>query len=280
MSETTNDEITMKDIFLFLYKYKLTIISSIIIFTLFTGYMQVSVPQKNVYEVSSFIDLGYGDKLGLSANALQILLSDDFLFSVFNKIHPGSNNNEYASFKKQISVQEVKNSGNTVVISVFSSNKTEGTEITKNMVENYSNLGLEEFNRTYNPISENINENQERLRIVNDEINLTRSQLINISSQTSEVSSLLLSTKLLLLQNMENERVILNNYILTQQLLLVSMTPPKIISDNIDTIYIKSIEKENSKIMIIIAGILGFIVGVFIAFMQELLSKRNLGIQI
>lgn len=254
------------------WKSRRLIISIFMIAVLVAGL--ISFAMTPVYRASCVISLGnYGDPINTNgAMAKELMLSDEYLFEVIDRLHLDVPPEKFAGFKEGIWI--TKNiTGNIFEISIETPDKQNATAIITQIVSTFDNRSEESYVKYNKSLSDKLAITQGNLDVLDKDINQTRDVLRNIDKMpgiTQEELELSHSRTLENLQNAESKRAsFLDQYIeLKRQ------------SDFTENVRVLTLSEEptlpvsSHKIRIVaIAGILGLLIGLIAAFRREGLGR-------
>jgi uncharacterized protein involved in exopolysaccharide biosynthesis len=268
-----DDEIDLRDIFRVLWKRRLLIIGVFVAAVLVAGVISLSMLP--VYTVSTIIAVGnFEDPVYTSqASARSIMLSDEFLQEVFGPLGPNATGSEFMAFKGSVKVEPVKGSDKLIEISVETPERQEGLKAVEKMVWLYANRSEDSYNKQKKILSDQLAVTQERLDVIDMEINQTREALQDMqdSSGPSEVQAeMRFSRTLDRLSGMETERSAQIDRSLDLQKQLELIKHLEVVSPAREPVS----PIGPRKILIVgIAGMLGLMVGIFAAFLREALGR-------
>lgn len=267
------DEIDLRDIFRVLWKRRLLIIGVFVVAVLVAGVISFAMPP--VYKISTIIAVGnYGDPVYASQVSTRvIILSDAFLQEVFEQISPNATEGEFRTFRDSVKVGPVTSSDSLLEVALETKNKQEGLKAVEKIVWLYANRSEDSYNRQKKILSDQLADTQERLDVINIEINQTREALQGIQDSTGSSGvqeEMQFSRTLDRLNVMEAQRTALKDRILDLQKQLVLIRNQMVIQPAIDPI---SPIGPRKALIVGIAGILGLMVGIFAAFLRERLGR-------
>ncbi|MBK7386527.1 MAG: hypothetical protein IPI63_07300 [Methanothrix sp.] len=268
-----DDEIDLRDIFRILWKRRLLIIGVFAIAVLMAGVISFTMP--SVYRVSSIVALGnFEDPVYTTqASAKSIMLSDQFLIDILQQL-PNSTINDFQKFKKSVKVESVKDSDRLIEISVETPDRREGKIAVEKMVLLYADLSENSYNKYKKILSDQLATTQERLDILNSEINQARSALQNIQKTSGSYaveSEISFSRALDRLSSMEGQRSALIDRGLDLQKQLELLRHLEVVQPTGEP---ASPIGPRRVLMVAISGMLGLMVGIFAAFLLEGLGGR------
>ena len=266
-------EIDLRDIFRVLWKRRLLIIGVFVVAVLVAGVISFAIP--SVYRVSSIIAVGnFEDPVYTSpASAKSIMLSDEFLLEVLEQISPNATGSEFMSFKGSVKVEPVKDSDKLIEISVETPEKQEGMKAVEKMVWLYANSSNDSYNKQKKILFDQLAVTQERLDIINMEINQTGEALQEIQDSTGSSAvqgEMQFSRTLDRLNGMETQRSALIDHSMDLQKQLVLMRNLEVVSPAREPV---SPIWPRKALIVAIAGMLGLMVGIFAAFLREELGS-------
>lgn len=270
-----DDEIDLRDIFRVLWKRRLLIIGVFVVAVLIAGVISFAMP--SVYRVSSIVAMGnYEDPVYTSqASAKSIMLSDQFLLEVF-EMHPNATTNGFGAFKGGVKVEPVKDSDRLIEISVETTDRKVGRVAVENMISLYANRSDESYDRYKKSLSDQLAATQERLNILDMEINQTREALQytqNASGSSAMQAELSFSRALDRLSGMEAQRSALIDQSLDLQKQLNLLRHLVVISPAVEPV---SPVGPRRVLMVAIAGMLGLMVGILAALILESFGRPDL----
>ena len=268
------DEIELRDIFRVLWKNRILIIGIFIISILVAGAIAFTTPSE--YKVSTIVAMGnFEDPVYASpVSAKSIMLSDEFLLDVFLRLYSDATAVEFNAFKNGISVVPVDGSDRLVEISDETTDPHEGKTAVETMVIFYANRSNENYNEQRNILSRQLKATEERLYIMDMQINLTRDALMNIedsSSSSAVQSEMRFSRTLDRLSDMETQRSELIERIQDLQKQLDLLKPLVVVQPAKEPV--SPIGPQKASILAT-AGALGLVLGIFAAFLREGLAGR------
>jgi len=267
------DEIDLRDIFRVLWKRRLLIIGVFMVAVLVAGVISFAMP--SVYKVSTIIAVcNFEDPIYSSqASAKSIMLSDEFLLEVFEQISPNAPGGEFRTFKDSVKVVPVKGNDKLIGISVETPKRQEGLKAVEKMVRLYAIRSEDSYNKQKKILSDQLAVTQERLDVIDMEINQTREALQGIqdSSGSSAVQGeMRFSRTLDRLNGMETQRSALidRSLDLQKQLVLIrNLEVVQPVREPVSPIW------PRKALIVAIAGMLGLMVGIFAAFLREGLGR-------
>jgi capsular polysaccharide biosynthesis protein len=268
-----DDEIDLRDIFSTLWKSRILIIGVSTLFILIAGMISYAMPSE--YEVSSIVAMGnFDDPVYASpVSAKSIMLSDEFLLDVFERIRPNATGGEFTAFKDRVKVEPVKDSDKLVKISVETSDRAEGQKAVEMMVWLYANHSAESYNEQKSILSRQLAVAQERLDAMDMQINLTNNAFMNLeeSSDSSSVQSeMRFSRTLDRLNDMETQRSDLIERIQGLQKQLVLLRHLDVVLPAREPV---SPIGPRRVLNTAVAGMLGLMIGIFAAFLRVGLKR-------
>lgn len=264
-----DDEIDLRDIFRVIWKGRLLIIGVFVAVVLIAGVVSFTIP--SVYRVSSIIAAGnFDDPVYTSqASVMSIMLSDEFLQEVFEQLSTNVTGGSFAAFKNSVNVVPVKDSDRLIEISVETPDRQEGKEAVEKMVRVYANRSQDSYSKSKRILSDQLAVIQERLDIIDLDINQSREALQNMldSSGPSDVQAeMRFSRTLDRLIGLETERSAQIDRSLDLQKQLELIRNIEVVSPAREPV--SPIGPRKTLIMAI-AGMLGLMAGIFAAFLLE-----------
>lgn len=275
MDERMDDEIDLRDIFLVLWKNRILIAAIFLIAVVAAGAVSLMMP--SVYRASCIVALGNFDDpiYTTQAGASEIMLSDAFLVDLSGNLNLSLSPSDLDGLRNRISVEPVKGSDRLLGISIETEDPAEGRRILEGMVLLFVSRSNKSYSEQRSLLMERLSATNQLLDSVEASINLTHQAMEEIESATGVSpleKSLLLSYKLDYLQNAESQRLSLmdRQMDLTRQLRL--MKPTEIVEAPAEP---TAPVKPRRALIITVAGMLGLMLGVFVAFLREALQKRE-----
>jgi len=269
------DEIDLRDIFGVLWKRRLLILGTFIIAVLLAGVISFAMPP--VYKVSSIIVVGIFDDptYASQASMKNVMLSDEFLLEIFEVISPNGTSGDFRTFKDDVKVEPVEDSDRLVEISIETKKKKEGLKAVETMIERYSMLSQDSYNKQEKILESQLADAEQRLDVINMEINQTREAMQGMEetsgSSTAVLAEMRFSRTLDILNGKESQRSELmdRRMELQNQLLLIrNLEIVQPAREPISPIW------PRKALIIAIAGMLGLMAGVLAAFLREGLGGR------
>jgi capsular polysaccharide biosynthesis protein len=235
----------------------------------------ISFAMPPVYKVSSVIASGnFEDPVYTSqASMKNIMLSDEFLLDVFEEISPNGTPSEFRTFKDSVKVEPVKDSDRLAEISVETKRKKEGLMAVETIIEKYSMLSEDSYNKQKKILSDQLAFTEQRLDVINMEINQTREALQNVqeTSDSSAVQAEMRFSRTLDLLNVkETQRSALMDSRMDLQKQMVLIRNLEIVQPAREPV---SPIWPRKALIVAIAGMLGLMAGVFAAFLREGLGR-------
>ncbi|MDD1760415.1 MAG: Wzz/FepE/Etk N-terminal domain-containing protein, partial [Methanothrix sp.] len=261
------DEIDLRDIFRVLWKRRLLIMGVFVFAVLAAGVISFAMPP--VYKVSSIIAVGnFEDPVYASqASMKSLMLSDEFLLDVFEEISPNGTEGEFVAFKGSIKVELVKDSDRLIEISVETEKKQEGLVAVETMIDHYSALSENSYNKQKKVLSDQLSVNQQRLDIINRETNQTQEALQDLqdSSGSSVVQAEMRFSRTLDILNVkETQRSALIDKQMDLEKQMALITNMEVVQPAREPV---SPIGPRKALIVAIAGMLGLMIGVFAAFL-------------
>ena len=268
-----DDEIDLRDIFRILWKRRLMIIGIFVVAVMIAGVISFTLP--SVYKVSSIVAMGNFEEpvYTSQASAKSIMLSDQFLQEVFLQLP--NKTNDFKKFKGSIKVESVKDSDRLIEISVETPDREEGKVIVEKMILLYANLSELSYNRYKMILSDELAATQERMNIIDLDINQTKNalqDLQNDSSSSAVQAEISFSRALDRLNGMQSQRSALIDRSLGLQRQLELLRHLDVVQPAREPMVPIGPRRV---LMVVIAGTLGLMVGIFTAFLRESLGKPH-----
>ena len=267
-----DDEIDLRDVFRVLWKRRLLIIGVFVVAVLVAGVISFSMPP--VYRVSSIISVGnFGDSVYTSqASVKSIILNDGFLQEVFEQL-PNARGSEFQTFKDRVKVESVKDSDRLIEISVETPDGKEGKEAVEKIVWLYADRSKDSYNKQKKILFDQLAFTQERLGVIEMEINQTREALQDIqdSSDSSTAQAEMRISRILdRLSAKETQRSSLIDRSLDLQKQLEMIRQLDVVQPAREPV---SPIGPRRVLIVAVAGMLGLMVGIFAAFLRESLGR-------
>lgn len=269
-----DDEIDLRDIFSVLWKRRLLIAAIFLAFVAVAGLICFTTAP--VYRVSSIIAVGnFEDPIYTSqVSARSIMLSDEFLLEVLEEIRPVEFR-DFDAFKESIRVEPIKDSDRLIEISVETTRKADGLKAVDMMVSLYANRSMDSYNKNKRILSDQLAEVQGSIKSKDLEIDLSREALENIrnSPGSSDVQAeMRFSRTLDRLGEMETQRYALMDRSLDLQKQLELLKHLEVVQPAKEPI---SPIGPRKILILAIGGMLGLLIGLFVAFLLESLEGRS-----
>ncbi len=263
----------VKHIFSILYKQKFLILGIFILAILLGGAMSVQQPKQYntsvIIKLSNVTDPTYSNGQLVTA----ILQSDEYVLRVLEKEGLVKDLSEVEKIKKGLNIVLITKDGKYIQLSYISSNRQNSTRILQLLTSELISDSEIYFNRTKSQLSRKLTQNENDLSIINSNINATYESLKNldkIQGMNQETIELSHSRTLDNLQMLTEQRTTLINNILDIRNELENMENSKIVVVTSDG----QKEESSSNRTIIVAGIIGLLIGVFAAMMREIYKKE------
>jgi capsular polysaccharide biosynthesis protein len=268
-----DDEIDLRDIFRILWKRRLMIIGIFVVAVMIAGVISFAMPP--VYSVSSIIAAGnYDDSAFTSQASMQsIISSDGFLLDVFEEISPDGTPSEFRTFKGGVKVEPVKDNDRLIKISVETKERNHGLMAVETMIRHYSFLSESSFNKHKKVLYDQLADTDQRISIINTEINQSRDALQNLSQSSDSFaaqSEMRFSRTLDIINGKVSQRTALMDRKIDLQRQLTLLIDLEIVQPPREPV---SPIWPRKALIIAIAGVLGLMVGVFAAFLREGLEE-------
>ena len=290
-----NDEIYLRDILRFLWRSRLLIIGIFMIAVLVAGVVSLAMPPS--YRASSIIALGnFCDPLYTGQeNARNIMLSDGFLLEVIKELNLKVSVNNLDSFRAGIKIKSLRDSQhrfyidhstNTTItineglkctddaleISAMSQSGQEAKEIVEGIVRLFANRSQERYIKEKNLLSEQLAVTQKILSTVEEDLNQTQEELRDIEDAqglSPAEKDLLYSKRLEYLRSGNLQRLNLLDRYLDLQEQLALLENLEVAQPAREPIPVE----PHRTLIVVVAGMLGLMVGIFAAFLREGLGK-------
>lgn len=268
-----DDEIDLRDIFLVLWKNRLLIVAVFLIAVVAAGAISLMMP--SVYRASCIVALGnFGDPVYTTqASASEIMLSDAFLANLSANLNLSLSPEQLDALRESISVEPVKGSDRLLKISVERGDPAEGKRLLEGMALLFGSRSNQSYSEQRSLLMEQLAATNQLLDSVEASINLTHQAMAEIESATGVSpleKSLLLSYKLDYLQNAESQRLSLMDRSMNLQKQLRLMKSIEIVEAPVEP---TEPVKPRRGLIVIVAGMLGLMLGVFGAFLREALGS-------
>ena len=264
------DEIDLRDIFEVIWKRRLLILGTFIIAVLLAGGISFAMPP--VYKVSSIISVGiYDDPTYASqASMRNVMLSDEFLLEIFKVISPNGTSGDFRTFKDDVKVEPAEDSERLVEISIETKKRKEGLKAVETMIERYSMLSQDNYNKQEKILENQLADAEQRLDVINMEINQTREALQGMEetsgSSTAVQAEMRFSRTLDILNGKESQRSELMDRRIELQNQLLLIRNLEVVQPAIEPISPISPKKA---LIVAVAGMLGLFIGILAAFFKE-----------
>lgn len=272
------EELDLRDLILILWKRRKLILGIFLAAVLAAAAVSFIIPP--TYEVSTIIALGvFPDPTYTSqASAREILLSDELLLNVISALKLDVPREKFRGFKQTIKVEPV-NDTNFLKISIQTTNRSEGRAIVEKMVELFKERSSASYQQYRQLLAGQLDAVRTRLSSVEADIKKTREVLSAIESTTgiSPVEKDLRRSRTLeYLQSEESQRIELLDRYLALQKEINGLKDVQVIRGAREPVYPV---KPNKKLNVALAGMLGLMVGVFMAFCLEYISRNPLKLE-
>lgn len=269
------EELELRDLILILWKRRKLILGIFLLAVLAAAAVSFAIPP--TYEVSTIIALGaFPDSTYTSqASAREILLSDELLLNVISALKLDVPREKFRSFKQTIKVEPV-NDTNFLKISIQTTNRSEGRAIVEKMVELFKERSSASYQQYRQLLAGQLDAVRTRLSSVEADIKKTREVLSAIESTTgiSPVEKDLRRSRTLeYLQSEESQRIELLDRYLALQKEINGLKDVQVIRGAREPVYPV---KPNKKLNVALAGMLGLMSGIFMAFILEYFQHNPL----
>ncbi|MDK2887529.1 MAG: hypothetical protein PWP72_407 [Thermoanaerobacter sp.] len=269
------EELDLRDLILILWKRRRLILG--IFITAVVAAAAISFITPPTYEVSTIIALGvFPDPTYTSqASAREILLSDELLLTVIKDLKLNVPREKFRSFKETIKVESIKDT-NFLKISVQTQNRSEGKAIVEKMVELFKERSEPSYQQHRQLLANQLNSVRTRLSAIETDIKKTR-EVLNAIESASGISpvekDLRRSRTLEYLQSEESQRIELLDRYLALQKEINELKNVQVIRGAREPVYPV---KPNKKLNVALAGMLGLMSGIFMAFILEYFQHNPL----
>jgi uncharacterized protein involved in exopolysaccharide biosynthesis len=269
------EELDLRDLILILWKRRRLIVGVFLAAVVAAAAISFAIPP--TYEVSTIIALGaFPDSTYTSqASAREILLSDELLLNVISALKLDVPREKFRSFKQTIKVEPV-NDTNFLKISIQTTNRSEGRAIVEKMVELFKERSSASYQQYRQLLAGQLDAVRTRLSSVEADIKKTREVLSAIESTTgiSPVEKDLRRSRTLeYLQSEESQRIELLDRYLALQKEINGLKDVQVIRGAREPVYPV---KPNKKLNVALAGMLGLMSGIFMAFILEYFQHNPL----
>lgn len=265
-------EIDLRDLIYVFWRQRKVIISLFIVAILVSVILSYFVITP-VYRSTTIISLGNYDSnlYTKQAAATEVLTSDDFVALVINNINLNLPRENLIAFKEAIKVESIKDT-NFLKISVDNTNPKNAQAILDKMVALFIQKSNMDLHKHSDLIKQQLSTVRLRMNDLDGEINQTKVILAGIekASISSVEKDLRRSRTLEYLQGTEEQRLALLDKYLELQKELDSLQGVEVIRTTHEP---ANPIKPNKKLYLAIAGFLGLLLGIFVAFSREYLIK-------
>ncbi|AEG15318.1 lipopolysaccharide biosynthesis protein [Desulfofundulus kuznetsovii DSM 6115] len=269
------EELDLRDLILILWKRRRLILGIFLAAVFAAAAISFIIPP--TYEVSTIIALGvFPDPTYTSqASAREILLSDELLLTVIKDLKLNVPREKFRSFKEAIKVESIKDT-NFLKISVQTPNRSEGKAIVEKMVELFKERSEPSYQQHRQLLANQLNSVRTRLSAIETDIKKTR-EVLNAIESASGISpvekDLRRSRTLEYLQSEESQRIELLDRYLALQKEINELKNVQVIRGAREPVYPV---KPNKKLNVALAGMLGLMSGIFMAFILEYFQHNPL----
>ncbi|MDQ0285563.1 uncharacterized protein involved in exopolysaccharide biosynthesis [Desulfofundulus luciae] len=269
------EELDLRDLILILWKRRRLILGIFITAVFAAAAISFIIPP--TYEVSTIIALGvFPDPTYTSqASAREILLSDELLLTVIKDLKLNVPREKFRSFKETIKIESIKDT-NFLKISVQTQNRAEGKAIVEKMVELFKERSEPSYQQHRQLLANQLNSVRTRLYAIETDIKKTR-EVLNAIESASGISpvekDLRRSRTLEYLQSEESQRIELLDRYLALQKEINELKNVQVIRGAREPVYPV---KPNKKLNVALAGMLGLMSGIFMAFILEYFQRNPL----
>lgn len=271
-----DDEIELRDLIRPLWRRRWLILAVFVLSVLVAGVW--SFMTAPVYQVYMLMSLGkYDSPIYTSPGpAREVIISDDFIREVVEKLELEIPDEEFREFKRSIKVEPVSDA-NMLKISIETKDRAQGKAVLQQIFNSFYGKSLPVFERQQQLLKKQLNTVQTALDQVENNIRSTAETLQQIESGSAgnldrdfRRSQLLESA-----QGFEQQRLALLDRTLGLQKDLNAMETAQVIRSPREPVYPI---KPNKKLNVALAGVLGLMVGVFLAFGLEYVRNNPLNL--
>lgn len=271
-----DDEIELRDLIRPLWRRR-WLITGIFVLAVFVAGIW-SYMMAPVYQVHALISLGkFNSSIYTSTGpAREVIVSDDFIREVAEELNLGIPNEQFRAFKDSIKVEAVSDA-NMLKISIETTDRAEGKAVLEQIFRAFYDKSYPEFEREEKLLRKQLATLQAALEDVEGRIATTAASLERIESGRLDTierdfrrSQLLESA-----QGFEEQRLALLDRALDLQKELNGLQTAKVIRSPREPI---TPVKPNKKMNVALAGVLGLMVGVFLAFGLEYARNNPLNL--
>lgn len=267
------NETNPSDILRVLWKNRLLIIGIFFIAVIVAGV--ISFTMQPIYRASSIIALGNNNDpvYASQASAKEIMLSDDFLSEVIKQQNLSVPPDWFLALKDGIDIEPLKGTDNLLVITAETPQRQESKMLVDGIVLLFINR-TEESNKKKKILIERLASAQKTLDLLDTDINQTREALKSLenSSDLSPIDKeLTISRKMEYLKGVESERMTWFDSYLSLQVQLDLSRSAEVVKPAAEP---ESPVKSQRSLILAVAGMLGLIIGIFAAFLREMLWRR------
>lgn len=275
MDERMDDEIDLRDIIRVLWENRFLVVGIFLIAVVAAGAVSIMMP--SVYRASCLVALGnFGDPVYTTqSGASEILTSDAFVLDLLSRLNLSLSPGEFVEFKDRMRIEPVKGSDRLLSISMETTDPEEGKRILREMVSLFEDRSNQSYTEQRGLLLEQLSATNQLLDSVEESINQTHQAMKEIEGATgvSQLEkNLLLSYKLDYLQNAESQRLSLMDRSMNLQKQLRLMKPVEIVDAPVEP---AEPVKPRRALIVIVAGMLGLMLGVFAAFLREALRREE-----
>lgn len=263
----------LRDAFRVLWKSRFIIIGIFVMSVLVAGVMSFTTPP--TYRASCIVDLGNFNDTAYTdqAAAIAVIMSSEYLLDVMEQLKAGASDEDDPLASFRVGVDPVKDSYDLLIISVETEKREEAKKIVDTVVSLFAERSGESYHRKTGMLSEQLAITQNLLKIVENDINKTREVLKNIEDAPGASAierELRISRTLDYLNSAESRRLTLLDRELDLEKRLALMKGLEVVQEAKEP---ASPIRTNNTLMVSVAGILGLMTGVFIAFLRDALGR-------
>ena len=280
------DEIDLKDLLLVVWRYRKIIIGFFLIPVIISAVFSFFV-LRPIYQVEATVSLGYLSPAGanpinpLYTNpdyAKQILSSDEFLTEVINQLHLDAytSPNSFSQLKKTIVVDTDKGT-NMLQLTIQTKKPDEGRAILATMLDIFGKTSNLEFERQLSLIENDNQRITQDIDQTNQKIKNAEDAYASLENAGTDINANLQRSELLdTLSRLEDERQSLLNEQIAEQQEINGIHPMQLVQHPWNS---QTPVGPHKMLNITIAGILGLMLGVFVAFTMDYFKRNPIKLQ-
>lgn len=272
------DEIDLRDLLRVIWRYRALIIGIILASLLFSAFFSFLV-LRPVYEVNAQVSLGY--MASIDANPLytnpnyanQLLSSDGFLLETMNKLHLDTTAKSFNKLKQSLKINVVKET-NVLQLSLETEKPEEGKAVLATMIDIFSKDGNLQFERQKNLIANEVLRNKGDIAQLEQKIKNVQDIYASLITAGGGIAvDLQRAEQLNVLSRFEDERWKQLVKQVEWQQKLNSMQQIQAIQE---PLYSPIPIKPHKMLNLAVAGLLGLIIGIFVAFIFDYFRRNPL----